>query len=160
MTASTHAAPSTSVSDPKLLVVPPGSIATPFSTMTFALLSDDWITVDAALSDDVEWNMMPNAQILKGKSGVLAFMKAAFYSAQRTPDVIGSQGAGDWGVFEYWNIGTITEHLVAFAKASGWAFPNPEKLAGRTYKVAVCFVWHVNPKGKIDLVGNTRTWEA
>jgi hypothetical protein len=54
---------------------------------------------------------------------------------------------------EYWNIGTVSEGVVEFAKQSKWSFPGaPHSLVGRTYKVLVCFVYHINTDGKIDLV--------
>ena len=57
------------------------------------------------------------------------------------------------GVFEYWNIGTITEDIIEFAKQSEWPFlGDPSSLVGWRYKVPVCFVYHINAEGKIDLV--------
>jgi len=59
----------------------------------------------------------------------------------------------EWGIWEYWNIGTITEDIIEFAKQSEWPFPgDPRSLVGRRYKVPACFVYHINAEGKIDLV--------
>lgn len=36
---------------------------------------------------------------------------------------------------------------------SSWKFPHdPKTLIGRTYKLPVCFVYHINAQGKIDKV--------
>jgi limonene-1,2-epoxide hydrolase len=123
-----------------------------FATFAASLLSNDWDTVEARLADNIEWNMMPNNQIRKGKKEVIQFLKASYYAAKRMPKLIHDQASKDWGCFEYYNIGTTDKNVIEFAKQSKWAFPNPGKLVGRKYKVPVCFVWHINPKGKIDLV--------
>jgi len=57
------------------------------------------------------------------------------------------------GVFEIWNIGALTEDAVEFGKQVGWPFPgDPNNLVGRRYKVAQCYVYHINAEGKIDLI--------
>ena len=61
--------------------------------------------------------------------------------------------ATDWGVFEYWNVGTVSQELIEFGKAHRWQFPKaPESLVGQPYKVAQCFAYHLNTEGKIDLM--------
>ena len=62
----------------------------------------------------------------------------------------GHQGMG---VFEYWNSGTFTEGAVDFAKQLDWPIKDDlSSLVGRRYKAPVCFVYHINAEGKIDLV--------
>ena len=130
-----------------------GSTATPFSTFIWAAMSDDWATAEAQFADDVEWDMMSNAQIRKGKEEVIPWMKAGKYASQKEPVVISNLATKEWGVFEYWNIGTLTEDVVEFGKQQGWPFPrDPASLVGRRYKVAQCFVYHLNAEGKIDVM--------
>ena len=130
-----------------------GSTATPFSTFFWAALSDDWITADSQYADDIEWDMMLNNQIRKGKEEVLPWLKSGKYGSQKEPVVISNRADKEWGVWEYWNIGTIGEGIIDFAKQSKWPFPSdPRTLIGRKYKVPVCFIYHINAKGKIDLV--------
>jgi hypothetical protein len=53
--------------------------------------------------------------------------------------------AREWGVFEYWNIGTVTLELVDFGKTQNWPFPkDPASLIGQNYRVAQCFVYHLD----------------
>jgi len=130
-----------------------GSSATPFSTFFWAAKADDWATVEAQFAEDVEWDMMPDAQIRKGKNEVIPWLKASKYASQKEPIVISNLATKDWGVWEYWNIGTLSEGVIEFAKQSKWPFPSdPGGLVGRKYKVPVCFVYHINVEGKIDLV--------
>lgn len=131
----------------------PGSTATPLSTFLWAMFSDDWGTAEVQLADDVEWDLMPNAQIRKGKQEVIPFLKASWYGSHKEPLLISNLATKEWGVMEYWNIGTVSEGVVEFAKQLKWPFPgDPHSLVGRTYKVPVCFVYHINTDGKIDLV--------
>ena len=44
-----------------------GSTATPFSILFWAALKKDWFTAEAQIADDIEWDIMPNNQIRKGK---------------------------------------------------------------------------------------------
>jgi hypothetical protein len=131
----------------------PGSIATPFSTFFWTAASDDWATAEAQFANGVEWDMMSNAQKRKGKKEAIPWLKAGKYASQKEPVVISNLATKEWGVWEYWNIGTLTEDVVEFAKQSEWPFPSdPRSLVGRRYKVPVCFVYHINAEGKIDLV--------
>lgn len=131
----------------------PRSTATPFSTFFWAAGADDWATASAQFADDVEWDMMPNAQVRKGKQEVIPWLKAGKYGSDKEPVVISNLATKEWGVWEYWNIGTLSEGVVEFARQSKWPFPgDPRSLVGRRYNVPVCFVYHINAQGKIDLV--------
>ncbi len=135
----------------------PGSTATPFSTFFWAAFkameTGDWTLCEATYADDVEWDMMNNGQIRKGKPEVMAFLKAGGYGSHKEPVPICNLTTKEWGVWEYWNVGTISEGIIEFARQSKWTFPtDPGSLIGRTYKVPVCFVYHLNAQGKIDLV--------
>jgi hypothetical protein len=59
----------------------PGSTATPFSTFFWAALSythkqveADRLTAEASLADDIEWDLMNDGQIRKGKKEVTSFL--------------------------------------------------------------------------------------
>jgi hypothetical protein len=109
-------------------------------------------TVEALLADDAEWGMMAVNHTLKGKGEIIPWLKAGATS-QKEPVVINDLAIKEWGVFEYWNIGTFTEELLEFGRQQGWLFPgDPNSLVGRRYKVAQCFVYHINAEGKIDLM--------
>jgi hypothetical protein len=58
----------------------------------------------------------------------------------------------EWGVFEYMNNGTITKELgstwARWIRASSSA--DDSALVGKTYSVAVCFVYRLNAQGKIQ----------
>jgi len=130
----------------------PRSTETPFSTFIWAVVSGDLATAEAQLADDVEWDLMPYNHILKGKKEVIPWLKAGGAS-QKEPVVISDLATKEWGVFELWNIGTLTEDVVESGKQLGWPFPgDPNSLVGRRYKVAECFVYHINAEGKIDLM--------
>ena len=130
----------------------PGSNATVFSTFLWALVKGDMETVEAQMTDDIEWGLMPYNKILKGKDEVIPWLKAG-YSSQKEPIAISNVATEDWGIFEYWNIGTVTEELVKFGNQQEWPWPkDPAGLIGRKYKVAQCFVYHVNSKKKIDFM--------
>jgi SnoaL-like domain len=129
-----------------------GSAVTLFSAFISAVASEDMVTVEAQLADDIEWDMMPTGQTLKGKAEVMPWLKAGSAS-HKEPSVISDLASNDWGIFEYWNIGTVTEELVAFGNQQKWPWPgDPNSLIGRKYKVAQCFVWRLNTQGKICLM--------
>jgi hypothetical protein len=114
----------------------PGSTATPFSTFFWALISGDLTTSEARLTDDIEWDLMLNNQILKGKKEVIPWLKAGAAS-RKEPIAISNFATKEWGVFELWNIGAVTEDLIEFGKKQGWPFSgDPKRLLGRNYKVA------------------------
>ena len=57
------------------------------------------------------------------------------------------------GVFRIRNVGTVTWELIEFGKSQGWLFPkDPNSLVGQKYKVAQCFVYHLDEQGKIDVM--------
>lgn len=123
--------------------------ATPFSTFISAVVSGNLSAAEALLSEDIEWDLMPTGQTLKGKAEVMPWLRAGAAS-RKDPITINDLAAKDWGVFEYWNIGVVTEELVAFGNQQKWPWPkDPNSLVGQQFKVAQCFVWHLNPEGKI-----------
>jgi hypothetical protein len=129
-----------------------GSKATPFSTLIWAVASDDMATVEAQIADDIEWGLMPYNKVLKGKYEVMPWFKAAS-ADQKEPITITNAVTKDWGVFEYWNIGTVSEEVIKFGNEQKWPWPkDPESFLGQKYKVAQCFVYHINSEGKIDFM--------
>jgi hypothetical protein len=130
----------------------PGSTATPFSTFIFAVASGDMATAEAQIADDIEWGLMPYNKALKGKNEVIPWLKAAA-ADQKKPVAITNAIAKDWGVFEYWNIGTVSEEVIAFGNRQKWPWPkDPKSFLGQPYRVAQCFVYHLNSEGKIDFM--------
>lgn len=128
------------------------SKGTPFSTLIYAVVSGDIATIESMITDDIEWGLMPYNKVLKGKEQVIPWFKAAA-SDQKEPLPITNAFATDWGVFEYWNIGTISQEVINFGNEQKWPWPkNPESFVGQKYKVAQCFVYHVNQVVKIDLI--------
>jgi hypothetical protein len=81
------------------------SKATTFSTFIMAVVSGDIATAESQITDDIEWGLMPYNKVLKGKDQVIPWLKAAG-ADQKKPIVISNAATKDWGVFEYWNIGT------------------------------------------------------
>ena len=69
---------------------------TPFSTFIFAVASGDLVTAEAQLTDDIEWDLMPHNQILKGKDQVIPWLKAGAASEKKTghPQQPRNQGVG------------------------------------------------------------------
>ena len=93
---------------------------------------------------------MPTGQKLKGNAEVMPWLRAGAAS-RKEPVTISDLAAKDWGIFEYWNIGVVTEELVAFGNQHKWRWPkDPNGLIGQKYKVAQCFVWHLNAEGKVQ----------
>ena len=130
----------------------PGSRATPFSIFLWAVVSGDIATAESQITDDIEWGLMPYSKVLKGKGEVIPWLKAGSAS-QKEPITISNVATKEWGIFEYWNIGTVTEELVEFGNQQEWPWPrDPKSLLGRKYRVAQCFVYHINPAGKIDFM--------
>jgi hypothetical protein len=130
----------------------PESKATPFSTLLWAVVSGDLATVEALISDDIEWGLMPYNKVLTGKEEVIPWFRAAA-ADQKKPIVITNVATSDWGVFEYWIIGTASEEVIAFGTSQNWPWPrDPKNFLGQKYRVAQCFVYHVNPEGKIDFM--------
>src|SRR3984885_2195032 len=130
----------------------PGSTVTPFSIFIQAIVSGDIETAEAQITDDIEWGLMPYNKVLRGKKEVIPWLKAG-YSSQKEPIAISNAATKGWGVFEYWNIGTVTEELVKFGNEQDWPWPkDPNTLIGRKYRVAQCFVYHLNAEGKIEFM--------
>src|SRR6266567_7962987 len=129
-----------------------GSKATPFSTFIWAVASGELATAEAQLADDIEWGLMPYIKVLKGKDEVMLWLKAGS-ADQKEPITITNAATTDWGVFEYWNIGTVSEEVIKFGNEQKWPWPkDPESFLGQKYKVAQCFVYHINSEGKIDFM--------
>lgn len=117
---------------------------TVFSAFILAVASGDLNAAEAKLSDRIEWHQMPYGQKLTGKREVMPWLKAGAAS-EKEPEIINDVAANDWGVFEYWNVGTATRELIEFGKSQGWLFPkDPNSLVGQKYKVAQCFVYHLS----------------
>lgn len=131
-----------------------GTTPTPFSIFGYHLSGGDDEAAMAQLTEDIEWDLMPNGQMYKGKEQVSQFCKAGWKGAnKRTPEVINDVAGSDWGVFEYWNRATIAEGSTEFARVAKLPFPGDIRSAlGHEFKVAVCFVYHFNEQGKIDLI--------
>ncbi len=130
----------------------PGSDVTPFSAFLWAVVSGDTLTAEAQLADGVEWGLMPYNKVLKGKDQVIPWLRAAA-ADKKKPVVISNATAGNWGVFEYWNIGTVSDEVIKLGNEQGWPWPDdPEKFKGKEYRVAQCFTYHVNDDGKIDFM--------
>jgi hypothetical protein len=105
------------------------------------------------IDENCEWTMMPNMKTFKGKKAVVEMCKQGKLASDKTPEIIFDEANSEWGVFEYMNRGTITKELSALAATTDWQFPvDPSTLVGRQYAVPVCFVYHLNAKGKIYLL--------
>jgi hypothetical protein len=130
----------------------PGSTATPLSALVWAVASEDIATVETLISDDIEWGLMPYNKVLKGKDEVLLMLRTGS-ADQKKPITITNVATKDWGVFEYWNIGTVSEELIKYGNEHQWPWPkDPWSLVGQSYRVAQCFVYHINSEGKIDFM--------
>jgi hypothetical protein len=92
----------------------PDSTATPFSTFISAVVSGNLSAAEALLADNIEWGLMPTGQTLKGKKGVMPWLKAGAAS-RKEPVTISDLAAKDWGIFGHWNIGLVTEELSRLA---------------------------------------------
>lgn len=130
----------------------PRSKATPFSTFIWAVVSGDIATAEAQITDDIEWGMMPYNKVIKGKDKVMSWLKAGS-ADKKEPITITNAVAKNWGVFEYLNVGTLSEEVIKFGNEQKWSWPkDPNSLLGQKYRVAQCFVYHINPEGKIDFM--------
>src|SRR5215831_4199982 len=98
------------------------STATLFSVFISAVVSGNLVFAETLLADDVEWDLMPTGQKLQGKREVIPWLKAGAAS-RKEPVTISDRAAEDWGIFEYWNIGVVTEELVAFGNQQNWPWP-------------------------------------
>ena len=130
----------------------PGSRATPFSTFVWAVVSGDIATAEMQITEDIEWGLMPYNKVLRGKDQVIPWLKAAS-ADQKEPVVITNAAARNWGVFEYWNIGTVSEEVIKFGNDQKWPWPkDPANFLGQKYRVAQCFTYHLNSERKIDFM--------
>jgi len=130
----------------------PGSMATPFSTLLWAVAGKDLATAEAQITDDIEWGLMPYNQYLKGKAQVMSWLKTAT-SDQKRPVVITNAATDTWGVLEYWNIGVVSKEVIQFGNEQNWPWPrDPSSFLGKNYKVSQCFTYHINAEGKIDFM--------
>jgi hypothetical protein len=131
-----------------------GPSATPFSKLVYHLLHAEDEAVKAQMADDIEWTLMPTGQTFTGKDMLFQFSKAAFTSVRdRMPELLNNVAIGDWGVFEYWNIGIVDEDVIEFARATWGTLPSDiSRIVGQTYKMPVCFVYHINAARQVDLV--------
>jgi hypothetical protein len=130
----------------------PGSKTTPLSTLIWAVTSGDLATAETQITDDIEWGLMPLNKVLRGRSEVMPWLKAAT-ADQKKPVVITNAATKDWGVFEYWNIGTVSEDVIKLGNAQNWPWPkDPASFLGRNYRVAQCFTYHITPQRKIDFM--------
>lgn len=122
------------------------------STFVWAVAAGDIATAEAQITDDVEWGLMPYNKVLKGKGEVIPWLRAAA-SDGKTPIAITNAIAGEWGVFEYWNVGTVSEEVIRLGNEQRWPWPkDPSSFLGQKYRVAQCFVYHVTPARKIDFM--------
>ncbi len=130
----------------------PGSRATPFSTFLWAVVSGDIATAEAQITDDIEWGLMPYNKVLRGKDQVIPWLKAAA-ADQKEPIVITNAATNDWGVFEYLNIGRVSEEVIKFGNEQQWPWPkDPTSFLGRKDRIAQCFTYHINSQGKTDFM--------
>lgn len=130
----------------------PGSTATPFSAFLSAVVAGEIAAAESQIADDIEWGLMPLGKVVKGKDEVIPWLKAAS-ADQKEPVTITNVATNEWGIFEYWNIGTVSEEVIKFGNLQAWPWPrDPNSFLGRKYKVAQCFVYHLNAAGKIDLM--------
>ena len=130
----------------------PGSRATPFSALLWAVAGGDLAAAEAQITDDIEWGLMPYNKYLKGKEQVMSWLTTAT-ADQKKPIVITNAAAGNWGVLEYWNIGVVSEEVIKFGNEQNWPWPrDPGGFLGKSYRVAQCFTYHINTEGKIDFM--------
>jgi hypothetical protein len=115
-------------------------------------VSGDIAAAEAQITDGIEWGLMPYNKILKGKTEVIPWLIAGS-ADQKKPFGITNVATKNWGVFEYWNIGTISADVIKFGNEQKWPWPrDPSSFLGQKYRVAQCFVYHINPEGKIDFM--------
>jgi hypothetical protein len=131
----------------------PGSKATPMSTLIYAVALEDMETAEAQITDDIEWGVMPYNKVLKGKAYVMAMLKTGS-TQHKKPVTITNAATKNWGVYEYWNIGTVTEDLIKYGNEHHWPWPmkDPHTIVGQGYRISQCFVYHINAEGKIDFM--------
>jgi len=131
----------------------PQKSTTVFRTLFESGRNNDFETMANTIDENCEWILMPNMKSFKGKKDVVELCKGGKLASDKIPEIMFDIATSEWGVFEYINHGTITKDLSAFAVTSGWQFPtDPSTLVGQQYAVPVCFIYHINEKGKIYLL--------
>jgi hypothetical protein len=125
---------------------------TVFRTLFESGKGNDFDTMASTIADDCEWVMMPNMQRFKGKAACAELCKKGKLASDKTPDIMTDFATSEWGVFEYMNNGTITKELVHLGTLdpSFKLSADDSALVGKTYSVAVCFVYRLNAQGKIQ----------
>jgi hypothetical protein len=104
------------------------------------------------VADDIVWGLMPYNKELRGKEEIIPWLRAAA-GDQKEPITITNALSGDWGVFEYWNIGTASEDVIRLGNSQNWPWPrDPQNFLGQKYRVAQCFTYHLNADRKIDFM--------
>lgn len=134
----------------------PKNGATVFWRLAAALIRKDQKKVAEQLDENVEWVLTSNLQKISGRETVTRFLTDAWVATTKTmPELVNDVAISEWGVFEYINRGIVTPDLTDTLKAAGWLSrfsSDPSALVGRKYSQPVCFVYHLNGKGKIDIV--------
>jgi SnoaL-like domain len=125
---------------------------TVFRTLFESGKANDFETMANTMADDCEWVMMPNLQKFKGKAACAELCKKGKLASDKTPDIMTDFATSEWGVFEYMNKGTITKELVHLGTLdpSFKLTADDSAIVGKTYSVAVCFVYRLNAQGKIQ----------
>jgi len=123
-----------------------------FRTLFESGKANDFETMANTIADDCEWTMMPNMQKFKGKAAIAELCKKGKLASDKTPDIMTDFATSEWGVFEYMNNGTITKELVHLGSLdpSFKLTADDSAIVGKTYSVAVCFVYRLNSQGKIQ----------
>jgi len=136
---------------PKIGTSPTKGAATIFRKLFESGKANDFDTMANTIAEDCEWVMMPNMQRFKGKAACAELCKKGKLSSDKTPEIMTDVATAEWGVFEYMNNGTITKELVHLGTLdpSFKLTPDDSAVVGKKYSVAVCFVYRVNPEGKI-----------
>jgi hypothetical protein len=113
---------------------------------------NDFESMSDTIDEDCEWVLMPNMKRFKGIKEVVGLCKGGKLASDKTPEIMFDVAGPAWGAFEYVNRGVVTKELSAFAATTGWPFPTDPALLGKKYAVPVCFVYQINPQGKIYLL--------
>jgi hypothetical protein len=116
--------------------------------------TNDFEAMADTIADDCEWVMMPNMKSFKGKTACVELCTKGKLASDKTPEILYDVATPEWGVFEYMNRGTITKDLSGLGAIDDdfKLAADPTTLIGREYSVAVCFIYRINPNGKIYMV--------
>jgi ketosteroid isomerase-like protein len=145
--ATKHPAPAAQATPPKMS----NEARTVFRTLFESGKANDFETMASTLADDCEWVMMPNMQKFKGKDACAELCKKGKLASDKIPDIMTDVATSEWGVFEYMNNGTITKELIHLGTLdpSFKLTADDSAIVGKTYSVAVCFVYRLDAQGKI-----------